>query len=463
MIESEFPEKNVTLLMTDMVGFGQKTVGMKPREVADFLIEYRKNLDSLILRSADGAQYFEHTAGDATASIFETRGSEGDAERNFRAFRVALRILEEMGTERILPTRMGLYSGRVIEAPYNNQLLRFGGSFTAASRLESLCGYFGTSLLMDRDVAHAQPEQAYIACIGKITPKGLSHPIHMFTIYGPGFNGCPKKVELRKLQEYVRTKNEAVEHFCGNFRRGVRPDFPSAREKLYRAANLFRAVTGNDDIATGRIIEYISQHNLPDQEFVTAGMKLQSKSGNTPLGLQLFRLSQELLKALDREFYDSLVLSREWEHCFKLEWRQKGEVIIESGAKPDGVYFLTKGKVRVLDAAGRKIAVIREGDVFGEMAYFSIDNSRSATVVADSDLVLYRISGEDFMRFPSIRNLFGRIAQKRAKGRQNPHLRNREELHVLDNGDKQEENELETGPLESMFDSLSATNYRKMK
>lgn len=124
MMESQFLEKRVTLLLTDMVGFAQKTVGMTPRQVSDFLIQYRSGLESLIMDNGQGAQHIEHVAGDATASVFETKGAERNEERSKRAFAVALKLLYEMASDRIPPTRIGLYSGRLIETRYNDQILR---------------------------------------------------------------------------------------------------------------------------------------------------------------------------------------------------------------------------------------------------------------------------------------------------------------------------------------------------
>ena len=414
MMEDQFPEKRVTLLLTDMVGFGQRTMGLEPRQVAEFLIAYRKNLEQLVRDGEQGAEHFEHVAGDATISVFENRTPDGDAERNRRAFQAAMNLLEGMASNGIPPVRIGLYSGKIIEAQCNNQMVRLGNSFTAASRLQGLCAYFGTSLLMGRDVARVQEaEKNYITAVGRITPKGLEHPIHMYTIYKPGINRCPCCVNHKKLLSYVEIKNKAIECFCGNAERGITPDFPMAREMLYQAGALFREMTGQDDTASERILDYIRNNGHPSPDFLTAGMKLKSKSGNAPLGMQLFRLAQELIKALDREFYESFILSTDWEHCFRLEWRRKGEVVIERGTKPDGVYFLTEGEVSVVDAEGNLIALVREGDIFGEMAYFSMENVRNATVVANSDLVLYRIAEEDFVKFPAIKNLFQRIAQKR--------------------------------------------------
>jgi CRP-like cAMP-binding protein len=77
------------------------------------------------------------------------------------------------------------------------------------------------------------------------------------------------------------------------------------------------------------------------------------------------------------------------------------------------VYFLSKGEVHILDEEEKVIAVLKEGSIFGEMAYFPFEGTRNATVIASSDSVLHKITRADFKKFPAIRNLFERITQKR--------------------------------------------------
>lgn len=413
-MDQENPTINAALLLTDMVGFSKKTAKMSPVQVRDFLIEYRKTLEYIIKKGKDKPQYFEHTAGDATASVFDRIGSEGEEDKNVRALRSALRIASEMVNNKLPSTRMGLYSGDVIEARFNDQVMRFGNSFSAASRLQELCKYFGTCLLMDREIANAQKdEKIYVTAIGKVLPKGLEHPVHIFTIYKPGINGCPYDMDQEKLYKYIRLKNEAVELFHGNTLRHVEPNFPKAEENLHRAADLFKKITGQYDLSTNRILIYIRELSFPISEFHSKGMTIDEKKGIEHFGVRLFRLPQELLKSLDQEFYNTFILDNEWESYFHLEWREKGEVIIEKGAEPEGVYFLTKGEVNILDADKKIISVIKEGDIFGEIAYFTPAGKRTATVVASTDSILHRITGEDFHKFPVLRNLFERIAEKR--------------------------------------------------
>jgi CRP-like cAMP-binding protein len=77
-----------------------------------------------------------------------------------------------------------------------------------------------------------------------------------------------------------------------------------------------------------------------------------------------------------------------------------GETIIWEGEVNDDVFFLTRGALSILvteNGRERRVGVVRPGEVFGEMAFFSRD-TRNATaralepsecfVIKDSDLLL---------------------------------------------------------------------------
>jgi class 3 adenylate cyclase len=87
------------------------------------------------VKREDGTQHFEHAASDATDSVFERKGSEGDKEKSIHALRAALRLVHEIAENKIPSTRIGLYSGKVIEARTNNHSFQFGNSISAANRL----------------------------------------------------------------------------------------------------------------------------------------------------------------------------------------------------------------------------------------------------------------------------------------------------------------------------------------
>jgi hypothetical protein len=315
----------------------------------------------------------------------------------------------------ISETRIGLFTGDVTEAVLDGKTMRFGASFSVASRLEELCGYFGIKILMDREVAFWQTEHArYLTCIGKVTPKNFLHPVHIFSVYRPGIHQCPIDINKKKLMSFIEMKNRAIELFCGNVLQGIQPDFPLARQKLLDSQKLFVEMTGKKDLPTERVLEYIGNHPSPEDDFRQVGMKIGEPVGQH-LGVRLLNLSGEIFKAMNEQFYQALVVDTAWERKFKLVWRKKDEQVLHVNDTPDGIYFIEVGSVAILDADGQQIATMKAGDIFGEMAYFSKKGVRSASVLAKTDLVLRRISGEDLKELPVIKKIFKKIADKRKK------------------------------------------------
>jgi len=181
---------------------------------------------------------------------------------------------------------------------------------------------------------------------------------------------------------------------------------------LIKAQQLFIEMTGQEDVAIERILEYIRETPAPESDFQKSGMKLSGRKRDS-LGVRLFRLSQQLLKAMDEEFYHALVDDTEWERYFVLEWRREGDIVVKINEPPDGVYYIDSGEVETFDESGKLIATLSDGTIFGEMAYFSEKKKRNATVIAKTDLVMRRIASEDFQRLPIIMKIFQRIAQGR--------------------------------------------------
>jgi len=413
MEKRDNPEREVVVLLTDMKQYAKLTEQMTTKQVRDFIIDYQKFLQNIVMEGEKGAHEFEPFAGDASIAIFEDRPGENSGEKCKRALKVAIDIAKAVESRQIPFTRIGIFAGKIIETQFEKLTLRFGNSFSAANRLEELCAYFGTTILMDRDIARAQDEELeYIVSIGKITPKNFQHPIHVYSIYKPGINNCPPNMNKERLMEFIRLKNEGIELFTGNALRGVIPHFQLADEALRRAESIFLEATGVIDLATLRILDYLREYPYPMDTFEKQGMIIDDKQSHS-MGIMLLRLSQQLYKALDKEFYHALVENTHWDTYFKIEWRMKGEKIIRIGDERDGIYYLAKGKVRVEDEQGNIIAQLSDGDIFGEMAYFSDDGKRNATVVAETDVVLRRISTKDFENFPILHSLFAEIGEKR--------------------------------------------------
>ncbi len=408
-------EKEVAILLSDMVGYSLKTADMRPTEIKDFMLLYHRNLKKIVHSLCGKEQNIESSAGDGAVALFERKAGQGKDQMCGQALNVALEMVSAMEKGLICETRIGIFTGDVIEAVLDGKTMRFGASFSVASRLEELCGYFGIKILMDREVAFWQTEHSrYLTSIGKVTPKNFLHPVHIFSVYKPGIHQCPVDVNKKQLMGFIEMKNRAIELFCGNVLQGIQPDFPLARQKLLECQELFVEMTGKKDLPTERVLEYIGNHPSPEEDFRQVGMKIGEPVGQHH-GVRLLNLSSELFKAMNKEFYQTLVVDTAWERKFKLVWYKKNEPVIHFNDNPDGVYFIDVGSVAILDGNGVQLNTLKAGDVFGEMAYFSKKGLRSATVIAKSDLVLRRLSGKDLKTLPVVKKIFKKIAKKRKK------------------------------------------------
>jgi len=98
---------------------------------------------------------------------------------------------------------------------------------------------------------------------------------------------------------------------------------------------------------------------------------------------------------------------------------RSGEVILIEGTPGDIMYLIEWGRVEVLsktDGRGRVLAVLGEGDFFGEMALLT-GNPRSATVRAVTDVDLLALHQSDFdelvLKYPTLAVTVGRVLSQR--------------------------------------------------
>lgn len=409
------PEREVVILMTDMVQYSQKSLGMEPEEIRDFLISYHGIIHDLLDRKECSPLEIEPSAGDGSLVIFDKRPGENKSGICSRALLAALRLAEAVCAGTLAPTRMGLFLGTITEARLGKRMAKFGASFSVANRLEELCGFFGTHLLMDREIARYQEGfDRYLVNMAKVSLTSVLHPMNIFSLYKPGIQYCPTTMDEARLLQFIRMKNQAMEFFTGNRLLAVKPDFPRVREELFKAQSLFREITGREDQGIERILEYIRETPSPADDFIGYGMKLLEKKRDS-LGDRLFHLSKQLLRAMNQEFYHVLVVDTDWEKYFKLEWRKKGDTIIRIDSIPDGIYYLDSGTATTVNSKGELLSTMEAGTIFGEMAYFGGEQRRTATVLAKTDVVLRKISAEDFQKLPVIMKIFERIAMARRR------------------------------------------------
>lgn len=98
-----------------------------------------------------------------------------------------------------------------------------------------------------------------------------------------------------------------------------------------------------------------------------------------------------------------------------------GEMIIRQGAEGDSMFFIRRGKARVLLGTldeNREVAVLHEGQYFGEMTLLT-GESRTATVVASRDLEAYVLRKDPFrdvlLKDPTIAMELSRVVASRKK------------------------------------------------
>jgi CRP/FNR family cyclic AMP-dependent transcriptional regulator len=80
----------------------------------------------------------------------------------------------------------------------------------------------------------------------------------------------------------------------------------------------------------------------------------------------------------------------------------KGKMLFEEGAAGDALYVLIEGNVEILkrDRAGaqQQLAKMGDGSVLGEMSLVAGNATRSASVLAVTDLKLFKLSSQRFAK-----------------------------------------------------------------
>lgn len=96
---------------------------------------------------------------------------------------------------------------------------------------------------------------------------------------------------------------------------------------------------------------------------------------------------------------------------------KQGETIFDEGDQGDSFYMIVSGEAEV-KKGGKVMTTLGTGEVFGEMALLNSE-TRSATVVAHTDMEVYQLKQEHFddvlLKSPSIANSLSRALAKRLR------------------------------------------------
>jgi CRP-like cAMP-binding protein len=108
---------------------------------------------------------------------------------------------------------------------------------------------------------------------------------------------------------------------------------------------------------------------------------------------------------------------RELVERFRAREVRRGEVLIQEGQQVDGLYVVLSGEVAV-SKGGQSLAVLREGDLFGEMSLLQ-KTPATATVTAARNTSLMRLPREDFdtliLTHPQILALVSELTETRQR------------------------------------------------
>ncbi|MDX9731740.1 MAG: cyclic nucleotide-binding domain-containing protein, partial [Bdellovibrionales bacterium] len=201
--------------------------------------------------------------------------------------------------------------------------------------------------------------------------------------YRPGKAVCRQDATDRSLYIILEGKLAVARSYQGRRRKVVA--ILSAGAAFGETAFFFGVPRTADVIATEecRLLEIPYLPTMRDmdlasnEEFQFRVWLLQALSGNS------------LLKDLPSEAMDTLIFAGA-----RKKFRA-GEVIFTEGAPASACYFIAQGRVSVVKEA-KKIRELGSGDAFGEIALLKPGSRRTATVVADSDLLCMELDIEAF-------------------------------------------------------------------
>ena len=183
----------------------------------------------------------------------------------------------------------------------------------------------------------------------------------------------------------------------------------------------------------GRTNQFLNFYNLPKdlakrvRNNMEYGWTLHSGMDQHELLIMLpDSLRTEVLMHVQRNVIQTCTMFKECDKafikamCLNLEPNAylPYEVVYEEGDATRDVFFVSRGRFKVITGTGRALCVLSEGDYFGELSYFDYTR-RSASVVAITYAEVYIITAvkldEILERFPEYVSVLRREAAQHAR------------------------------------------------
>lgn len=224
--------------------------------------------------------------------------------------------------------------------------------------------------------------------------------------FRPGVAVCRQDDTDRSLYIVLEGKLGVAKSFDGRRRKIVA--ILSAGAAFGETAFFFGTPRSADVVAmeSSRLLEIPYLNLMKDldlsssEEFQFRVWLLQALSGNP------------MLKDLPSEAMDTLIFAG------ARKTFRAGEAIFTEGAPATECYFIAQGRASVVQG-GRKISEMGAGDAFGEIALLKTGSRRTASVVADSDLLCMELQMDSFWSLLAARLPLGaeieRLAIRRLK------------------------------------------------
>lgn len=284
----------------------------------------------------------------------------------------------------------------------------FGHALPGASTRNRRRRLWATKVKVLAVAAADREAWAQLPVLRQLTPPIRNQLISMARVveYKPGKSICRQGSNDRSLFIVLEGRLGVAKSFDGRRRKVVA--ILTAGSVFGETAFFFGMprtadVVAMEDCKLLEIPYVASMQNLDlssSEEFQFRVWLLQALSGNP------------MLKDLPSEAMDTLIFAG------KRKLFKAGQPVFTEGAPADSCYFIAQGRASAVQH-GKKINEMGAGDAFGEIALLKVGSRRTASVVADSDLLCMELDIESFWGLLAARLPLGaeieRLALRRLK------------------------------------------------